>query len=601
MTKSVLFRRFARRRGACLLGLGTALAACGAQAQDYPQVQPKTPAPHAPATIALPPLTAPLAPARDQTLLPALKGLKLVDRLDKIVRDGVDAPGLSVDPALGLLDDPAIRQALTKHLGKPFAASDIAAITRLIVNWYRSRQHPVIDVIFPQQKISSGTVQVLVVEYRAGQIRVEGNRWFARAIIRDGVHLQTGEAIDFNQLRQDLNALNRNPFRRVDAVFARSDVVGDTDLVLQTQDRLPLRVYATYDNTGLPVTGRDRYSAGINWGDAFGTDTQLSYQFTTGDDLLGKRNRGPGQSNDPAFLAHAVDVLSPLLPNGDMIHVFGSYMQQVPDVGANFGQVGRNYQLSIRYQHDLPGLLTGLTHQLEFGFDYKNSNNNLAFGGASVYANATEVDQFVLSYNATLGDRWGQSALKNDLVYGPGGLTGGNTTAAFQNSGVAGASAAYVYDRVQLTRQTNLPYHLTWLVRATGQTASNDLILSEQLGAGGVDSVRGYDERAESGSEGVLASTELYTPALSLAHALLGKSFNDAGQLLAFYDYGRVSDEHAQQKTPTRAELASVGFGARYNLDRYLSVRFDYGWQLERLPGAAHLGNLAMVSVTTGY
>ena len=585
-----------RHCGVLVLALGFAGAA---HAQDYPQVQPRTPAPNAPATITPPPL--PQAPAQDQVLLGTLKGLKLVDRLDKIVRDGVDAPGLTVDPALGMLNDPAIRAPLQSHLGKPFSASDITAITRLIVDWYRTKQHPVVDVIFPRQKISSGTVQVLVVEYRAGKIRVEGNHWFASSIIRDGVHVAPGDTFDFERLREDLNSLNRNPFRRVDAVFARSDVVGDSDLILQTQDRRPLRVYATYDNTGLPVTGRDHYSAGINWGNVFGSDTQLSYQFTTGADLFGPRHRSPGQSGDPRFTAHAVDALSPLLPNGDTIHVFGSYLQQVPDVGSNFGQVGRNYQASIRYQHDLPAFLTGLTHQLEFGFDYKNANNNLAFGGTSVYANATDVDQFVLSYNATLVDGWGQSALKNDLVYGPGGLTGGNTTTAFRASGVAGASASYVYDRAQLTRQTNLPYDFTWLVRATGQVASNDLIVSEELGAGGVDSVRGYDERADSGSQGVLVSTELYTPAVSPLHALFGTDVTDSGQLLAFYDYGRVADEHLQQKSPTRAELSSVGFGARYTLDRYLDIRFDYGWQLERAPGSPHLGNLAILSVTTGY
>jgi hypothetical protein len=40
--------------------------------------------------------------------------------------------------------------------------------------------------------------------------------------------------------------------------------------------------------------------------------------------------------------------------------------------------------------------------------------------------------------------------------------------------------------------------------------------------------------------------------------------------------------------------------GLRYGIGRYLDVRMDYGWQLERLPGASKLGNLATISVTLG-
>jgi hemolysin activation/secretion protein len=588
-------------RGLMGLGVAFAFAAGIAQAQDYKQVQPSAPAPNAPATISPPPVARATPPAQDKVLLQDLKGLKLVDKLDKIVRTGVAEPGIVVDSQLGLLQDAAIREKLAHYLGKPFAVSDISGITGLIEQWYRDHQHPVVDVVFPEQKITQGTVQVLVVEYRVGQVKVEGNQWFSSDLIRQGVDINPGDTIDFSQLREELNALNRNPFRRVDAVFQKSDQVGDTDLILETQDRLPLRVYATYDNTGLPVTGRDHYSVGFNWGNALWTDSQLSYQFTTGSDFFGNRDRGPGESNDPRFLAHAVDIQTPLPWNDDAIHIFGSYLQQVPDIGTDFGEVGRNIQVAFRYQRALPSFVNGLTNQLEFGFDYKNSNNNLAFGGTSVFANTTEVDQFVFSYDGTLIDRYGQTAVEDDLIYSPGGLTGGNNSLVFQESGVAGATANYVYNRLQFTRQTNLPYDMEWLVRASGQLASNDLILSEQMGAGGVDSVRGYDERAESGTQGVLFSTELYSPPLSIGRTFFNGDFDDAGQILAFYDYGHVSDKHLQQSTPGNAELSSVGFGARYNVKRYLDVRFDYGWQLERLPGAPHLGNLATVSVTLSY
>lgn len=38
--------------------------------------------------------------------------------------------------------------------------------------------------------------------------------------------------------------------------------------------------------------------------------------------------------------------------------------------------------------------------------------------------------------------------------------------------------------------------------------------------------------------------------------------------------------------------------GARYVLDRYLSLRFDYGWQLRPLPGKTERGEKGALSIT---
>jgi hemolysin activation/secretion protein len=113
--------------------------------------------------------------------------------------------------------------------------------------------------------------------------------------------------------------------------------------------------------------------------------------------------------------------------------------------------------------------------------------------------------------------------------------------------------------------------------------------------------VRGYDERSASGSQGVLLSTELRSPAFHPLADFANLGVDDQAQVLAFWDYGNVAYKYAQQNLPKSAELQSIGFGARYGIGRYLDARFDYGWQLKKVPGAAKLGNLATVSVTFSY
>ena len=531
--------------------------------------------------------------------MPALKGLRLVDQAGRIVRNGVDAPGLSLQGTLPLLERDGIRAQLSAFLGRPLYTDDLPRIAKTISDWYRAHDLPVVNVAFPEQDLAGGTLQAVVTVYRLGQVEVSGNKWFSSKLLTGEMRLRTGQPMDFGLLSEDLNRLNRNPFRDVDAVLQRSGSPGHTDLALRVRDRLPLRLYAGYDNDGLPVTGRDRYSVGLNWGNAFGLDQQFSYQFITSPDLWHSRNRGPGLSDKPRFNAHSFNYSAPL-PWGDDVQLFGSYVELVPDLGPDLGQVGRSTQLSLRYDRYLPPW-HALSQQISAGFDFKRSNNNLAFGGTQVFDSTTNVEQFLLLYNATLHDAYGQTAIDNQLVFSPGGLSRDNRSSVFVNSGTPGANATYVYDNLQLTRVTYLPYRLTAVIRLQAQLASTELLPSEQLGAGGEDSVRGYDPRSASGTQGVLASFELRSPAYHPLRALGNTSLPDRLQGLLFIDTGYVAYRHAQQGQPCSTRLGSVGLGLRYALDRYLDLRFDYGWQLSAAPGAGGRDSLAHLSLTLSY
>jgi hemolysin activation/secretion protein len=571
-----------------------------ALAQDYKQVAPKTPKAATPELIL--PAPSPAAPATikgNPQLLPELIGLKLVDDPGKVARNGVRLYGITVDSNNAVLDRAGLRNKLARFLDRPLTANDLQTISRVIVEWCRVHDFPLAQVAFPEQDITTGTVQVVVTIFRVGQVKVSGSDWFADHIFTDEMQLEPGDPFDIATLKDDLNTLNRNPFHEVNAVLERSATPGATDLDLHVQDRFPLRVYAGYDNQGLPVSGRDRYSAGLNWGNAFGLDEQFAYQFVTTPDLWRKRERGPGHSNAPRFEAHAANYVAPLPWGGDSVTLFGTYVEQVPNLGANFDQVGHSLQMSFRYDKSVP-TFGPLSQQFHLGFDYKRSNNNLAFGGTEVFASATVIQQFLFIYDASLTDRYGVTSLENQFVYSPGGLAHGNQTAVFEASGVIGASANYTYDLLQITRITTLPWQTSAVLRLTGQLASTELLPSEQLGAGGPGSVRGYDVHAVNGSQGGLASFELRSPPLALSRTL-GFDVGEQWQALGFYDAGDVSDFHQQQGQPKHAFLESVGVGARLSLGRYLEAQFDYGWQLSKVPGASKLGNLANVSVTLSY
>ena len=186
-----------------------------------------------------------------------------------------------------------------------------------------------------------------------------------------------------------------------------------------------------------------------------------------------------------------------------------------------------------------------LAQQLQFGFDYKRYDNNLAFGGQSIFSSVTKVAQFLAIYDATLEDDYGQTAFENQVVFSPGKLMNGNNSTAFQASGVSQANATYAYDNLQLTRITPLPLDTSLVVRALAQLATDELLPSEQLGAGSLDSVRGYDPRVANGTQGIVLSTNAQ-PTFAIFHQISDESVTDQAQVLAFWIMGRVSYKHQQ-------------------------------------------------------
>jgi hemolysin activation/secretion protein len=191
------------------------------------------------------------------------------------------------------------------------------------------------------------------------------------------------------------------------------------------------------------------------------------------------------------------------------------------------------------------------------------------------------VDQFVVAYDGTETDKYGQTTLNDQFYASPGNWGGNNNDAAFAMSH-GGATSNYVYDTLALGRLTRLPGDWTLQLRATLQWASANLAPSEQLGFGGSDSVRGYDEREVNSDEGYLFSTELRTPAVSIGGLFGHPEVRDQLQFVGFWDYGAAYNHALLAGEPSEIPLSSLGAGVRYTINTYLSVRFDYAFQLLR-------------------
>lgn len=522
---------------------------------------------------------------------PALKGLVFLSDPASLRPHGVDAVGI-ITTGIDMLDRQSFRDQMSSYLGKPLTMPDLKQITRKVVVYYSAHNHPLVDAVVPEQDVQSGVVQIIVTEFRVGSIRTKGNRWFSNSVVEAPLGLHHGDTIDMTRLLSQLDAANANPFRRVNLVYEPSQQPGYTDLVLQAEDRIPLRFYTGFDNSGTAATGHNRWNAGATWGNAFGLDQQLAYQFSSSSDLYLGSSRSLGQPRGPAFISHGLSWSMPL-SFGDSISVFGNYQRAVPNIGPDLGLVGLNGQASIRYNHVLPRTVK-FVESVQAGYDFKTTNNDLAFGGVSVLSSAVEIDQFPIAYLANLTDSWGVSSSYTSLVYSPGSLTPNNTPSAFATAGIGQPSSHYFYLREDFTRLTKLPFGAVWSSRVVAQKSNAGLLYTEQLVAGGPDLLRGYQPNSIMGEEGVVLSNELRTPSFRrLGDRQIGQL-----QFLSFWDFGCLHVKGDSAGYGGNVNASSIGAGLRYSFRNHVSAKFDYGWQLRSLPGVpggGHLANIALV------
>ena len=462
---------------------------------------------------------------------PVLKGLVFLNSAGQLNKEGVAVPGDGVDVSrIPLLQDPDILAKLRQMLGQPISLPQLNELTPLVTKAYEAHQRPAVRVTIPEQDIDSGVVQVVVTEFRIGKITVEGNEYLPSLLVNRGFSLRPGDPVDSSVLAEDLRHLNRGQFRSIEPVLRPGQEVGTTDIVLQVKDRLPVSVSFGYNNIGVPSTGRNQWTGGVSVGNVAGSfDDVLSYQLLS-TDFAGRQ---------PALLTHtlAYDVDFPGIATASLT---GIYSITRPPIGMALNDVGKTEQVSFRLSHDFSDY-GNLQSSVLTGYDFKRTNNNIAFGGDTISSQFSDIDQFVLGVVGTRPDSWGQTGLSLTAFLSPGGVTSGNNNAAFKAMAPL-ASAQYAYGRAELTRTTTLPFDLSLWSHGVLQRASGDLLSSEQLTVGGPGTVRGFVTAATRGDTGFVVNNELRFPAVETWRARLEPYvFCDYAHVAAFTPRGRTS------------------------------------------------------------
>jgi len=234
--------------------------------------------------------------------------------------------------------------------------------------------------------------------------------------------------------------------------------------------------------------------------------------------------------------------------------------------------VGLRYQI----QHP-PKEASRYRHSTTLGFDWKESNSDLYFGGRNVNNTSLQIFQMLFQHTLTRLDAWGATQLTLGLTVSPGTINSANSDSNFTIAR-AGSDPTYAYFTGTLERTTRLGHGFAWVTEATGQYASEPLVSSEQFGMGGKNSVRGYEEYEVNADKGLYINNTLRKDKLHL------RSFNESelnASPFIFWDYAFGERLPTPASTRRGMTLHSIGAGVDLSFGESLSAYGIFGAQLQ--------------------
>ena len=506
----------------------------------------------------------PSAPLQSECVLDELQGIRFVGNWD-LVQKKFEQPIYTViaDRVFLLNSHPSFLQQLqSRYVGRSFTQRDLWNLECDLSAFYRSHGQPFAIICVPKQNLEGNVLQVVVTEARLGQVSFKGNQNSSPDKLRKLIRANPGDPIDGTRLVQDMARMNQNPFRRTDAVWRPGAKPGTADLELDTIDRMPYRFYSGADNTGTVATSRNRLFFGVNLGKTIVEDSEFSYQFTC-------------SPNWNRFIAQTALCRVPF-PARQTFIFSGGYAQVQPDLSDGNTEKSKSWQVDGRYR--IPIITdSAFLQEILLGYDFKQVIGRIK--GKTPFRGIADINQLMVGYDLGHRSPSHRLSLVAELYGNPGWITTHNQTddyELFRN----GAGPYYVYGK--LSHSFAYRWNHWWVsYDLNAQLSSKNLLPSEQFTLSGINAVRGFEERVVNTDNAILLNLTLQTPRFSVAKWIgWSRQLMDELYFLAFFDYGLGGNHLLTPDESATQSLASIGPGVRYQIDRYLTAHFDYGFQL---------------------
>ncbi len=457
--------------------------------------------------------------------------------------------------------DNPLSAAQTSQVLAPFLRSDatidtLQKATAALEAALRDAGFGLHKVALPPQEVGDA-VSLDIVKFSIGRIVVTGNQHFKENNIRASLpELREGASPNFKRIAVQTSMANDNPSKQLSVALKESAEADKIDATIEVRDSRPWFAAISLANNGNASSGRDRFTLSAGHNNLWERDHQMVLAYTTSLERPGSVHQWGLNYKIPFYAARGTLGLS--ATKSDVLGTFGTFTSTGAGrtLGLNYTMAqepegGRRSYVSVSVDDRLFG--AAVVNGVAVGVDRRSRPVGLS------YQVKNESDASLWSYNTDL------------VVNSRGGS--GNSAAAYAseyNNTVTGqgiSSQAFRILRAGHQYSANLSKTWLWSLRTQLQMSNTALISGEQMGLGGLSSLRGAPDRAIAGDAGLSSSLEITSP--ELAKGLRFTGFVDAGWL-------RNRDADGLRRV-THDNLASAGIGLRYGHESGVSLNADYG------------------------
>ncbi|AMS19570.1 ShlB family hemolysin secretion/activation protein [Pseudomonas synxantha] len=168
------------------------------------------------------------------------------------------------------------RERLLKpYIGQCLGVSQLNELLKAITDYYLGKGRVTSRAYLPQQDLSSGHLQVLVVEGKLEALRsAEGSTVTERELAM-AFPGKVGEALNLREIEQLVDQLNRLPSKQAQMELTPGKQIGGSDVVVKNTAQKPWRASLSRNNDGQKSTGEQQWGAGLEWDSPLGLGDQL--------------------------------------------------------------------------------------------------------------------------------------------------------------------------------------------------------------------------------------------------------------------------------------------------------------------------------------
>lgn len=445
-------------------------------------------------------------------------------------------------------------QVTRNFLGPNITLAELFKARDAISQLYLSQGYITSGAYIPPQKSNDGVVTIQVVEGSLDNINVTGTKRLNNSYIRSRITRATHPPLNQKELLQSLELLQLDPrIKNLSAELAAGDRPGTNQLDIKVQEANTFQAALVLDNSKSPSIGT--FSRGIQLSESnlsgHGDLIQAIYTNTDGSNALDLKYTWPlNASNATLSLNYGIG--------------FNTVIEK-PFNRLDINSQSDYYQLTLRQ----PVIQTP-AQELALGLTFARTSSQADFFDGllpypSVGADSegkTRIWALRFFQEWLKRDRNQVIALRSQFNVGLGLFD------ATLNP--LGPDSQFFSWQGQGQWVRRLAPDTLFLMRTNLQLAPQGLVPLEQIGLGGLESVRGYRCDALLSDNGFFASAEARIPIARF------RRIKGLLQLTPFIDAGVAWNANANNNLESNG-LVGVGLGLRWQMSDYLTARLEWG------------------------